>query len=330
MNKKRLNLLISFIVGLVILSWIVWYFGTESLLLIYKNVHSIYFIPYLFFTTIGFFANALRLKVILNAYKKKVPLLSLLRQNIAGYAVSYVTPTVRIGGEPLKIYMMKKESGVNVRTGTSSIIIDKFIEFFGSALVGVLGLVLLFSLKKATLALKATLAILILVAFAVLFFVYYFTIKGKGPFTNLFSLLKFYRFSKLKKLNSLVKDVEKKMMKFFIHHKKEFFLSLFIYALYGLATFLEIKFLLLAIGVNISVIEAILAMVVIGVVNFIPVPAGLGFHEASQSGLFVLLKGSGAIGLVFSLIERARSLVFVAIGFSFTANFGIREFISKK
>ena len=84
---------------------------------------------------------------------------------------------------------------------------------------------------------------------------------------------------------------------------------------------LEFKFLLLGLGINASLVVIILALTVLGLVYFIPIPAGLGFLEAGQTGLFYALKGEGSIGFVLSLITRIRNLIFVAIGFSLIAYF---------
>ena len=58
---------------------------------------------------------------------------------------------------------------------------------------------------------------------------------------------------------------------------------------------LEFKFLLLALGLNATIFEILLFQIMLGITNLIPVPAGLGFQEIGQSGLFKLFnKGAGA------------------------------------
>jgi uncharacterized membrane protein YbhN (UPF0104 family) len=90
---------------------------------------------------------------------------------------------------------------------------------------------------------------------------------------------------------------------------------------------LEFKFLFLSFGVNVSIVEIILTIVMMGIVNFIPVPAALGFLEAGQAGLYTLLKSSASIGLAFSLVIRLRNILVTVIGFSIISHFSGKQII---
>lgn len=327
--KKRITSVISFILGIVILGIILNYLGLESFEIVRQQAQPIYLVPYFMLAAIGICFLALKLKYILRTYGQKVPFSKVLKHTVAGFAFSYVTPTARAGGEPLKAYMLNKEAKVPFRVGGSSVVIDKFIEMLGVAIVAVLGLFLLFLIPGVSIGSKIALFSVILVLILLLFFIYFMTLKGKGPFTTLFNLLRFYKFKRFQKASKLIKNIEERMKKFFVHHKKEFFVSFLIYVLVIIAGFLEFKFLLLALGVDASLTEIILAHVVLGITSFIPVPAGLGFQEAGHSGLFALLRSSAGLGLVFSLIVRIRNLIITGIGFIIIANFGSKEIIRR-
>ena len=73
--------------------------------------------------------------------------------------------------------------------------------------------------------------------------------------------------------------------------------------------------------------EIILTIVVMGLVNFIPVPAALGFLEAGQAGLYSLLKSSASVGLAFSLIIRLRNILVTIIGFGIISHFSGKQII---
>ncbi|MBR9702175.1 flippase-like domain-containing protein [Candidatus Pacearchaeota archaeon] len=327
--RKRLEFAISLIVGIVVFIFVLDYFGIDSLKVVYSNIQPIYFIPYILFTIFAFVAISWRLQVVLGAYNEKTSFWKLFTQSIAGYTISYLTPSARIGGEPLKVYMMKKECGIDYKTGSSAVIMDKFIELFGSAGLGIAGLILLFFLPGIPLSWKVILGLVMVVSVLFLLFIYYWTVKGGGPFTYIFNLLRFYKFSKFKKFSGLLKDVEQKMYNFFVSHKKEFFWGCVLYGLYGLTTFFEFKFLFLSLGFDATIIELILTIVTIGMINFVPVPAGFGFHEAGQSGLLSVMRGSGEIGLAFILIARLRALVTVAVGFIIISHFGGKKLLDK-
>jgi hypothetical protein len=253
----------------------------------------------------------------------------LFRQNIAGFAMAYVTPSVKLGGEPLKAYMLKKERNIRLRVGTSAIILDKFVEVVGTVIVGIIGLMILFFMPQIPSNLKVALGVIVIVSSGILYLFYYRTIRRKGLFSSAFRLLRFYKITRWKYLYKKIEAVESKMCQFLTLNKKEFFISLAVYMIYFAINIIEFKFLFLSFGINVSIMEIILTIVVIGIVNFIPVPAALGFLEISQSGLFSLLKDSAGIGLAFSLIVRLRNIIFTVIGFGIISHFSGEQIINK-
>jgi len=322
--KKRVSSMISLIVGLGIFGIFLYRVGPEAITRIIENIDFFYLTLYFILTTSIFFVLTLRWKIILEAYDKKISFFKLLRQIIASYAVAYVTPSVRLGGEPLRVYMLKKEAGVDYKTGSTTIIIDKFVEFLGTIIFGVIGLAILLTLP-ISLTLKILLACLIIGAGVFISSFYYFSIKGKGTFTRPFNLLRLYKFKRIKKFHYTLKDIEEKLEDFFKNHKKDFILSMFAYLIQGIIMIIEMKVLFLVFGYNANIVEIILSLTILGLVNFIPVPAGLGFLEAGQSGLFSILKGEGSIGFALSLMIRIRNIIFVAIGFSLISHFSTEQ-----
>jgi len=318
---KKKTLIISIILGAAVFLFFLYRVGLGAIGEVFQNVHLGYLAIYFIISTSTFIPQVLRWKVILKGYGKDVGFWMLLRQTIAGYAVSYVTPAVRIGGEPLRAYMLQKEAGIDLRTGSSSIIIDKFIELIGSLIFGAVGLVLLIFVPGIPFWFKVVLGSLILYGFYGLFVIYYRTVTDRGSFSELFVRLGFYKIKKIKGFVHTLEDVEGKLKKFFVEKKKEFFVSFSHYVIYGLLAILEFKFLLLGLGIDASLVVVVLALTVLGLAYFIPVPAALGFLEAGQTGLFYALRGEGSIGFVLSLVVRIRNLIFVAIGFSLIAYF---------
>lgn len=179
-------------------------------------------------TFFSFVPFTMRLKVTLDSFGKKVSLPRFIKQAIAGFSVSYITPASRFGGEPVRIYMLKKESSIDYETSTSAIILDKFVEILGSALYGVIGL------------------------------------------------------------------------------------------------------FLLSIGIDTPIGQLILIINIWGLINFIPVPGGLGFLESSQSVLFHLIQGSGVEGLAMALLLCVGYLLVVVVGLFLLSKFSIKQFFKKK
>jgi len=299
--KKHLNL-IFLLLGLIVLVFIWYKFGLNALQLLKENINFYYFSAFIFVTLIAFIPYTARMKVILDSYGKKVPLFVLLKQTICGFAVSYVTPAIRIGGEPVRIYMLKKESGINYKIGTTAVILDRFVEILGSALYGIIGLILIITLLDVPRYFEIVFGAIVFISLFILFIFYYRIIIGKGCFSDLFVFL---RLNKIKKW------------------------KIFFYIICGILFIVEFKLLLLSIGINSSIMELILVINVWGLMNFVPTPASIGSLEAGQGGLFYFLSGMASIGLVVALLLRVAYLMIVCIGFVLIALFNIKQ-IKKK
>lgn len=326
--KKKLIFSSFLILGLGLFIYFLLKLGKSSVELIAQNFNFYYLSIFIGLTLFACFPLVWRWQIILKAYGIKVPFITLLRQSIIGYSISYSTPFMRVGGEPIRAIMLKRECGVNYRTGSSSLIIDRFIEFCGTMLFGIVCLILLLFLP-INLYFKFILGILVFFSSFLLFYFYYRTIKRKGSFSRLFIL---FRLNKIRNWDSFVeilKDVENKMNDFFTNHKKEFFLSFLFYCLSGTFFILEFKYALLSFGIETNIIEIILAVTILGIANFTPIPGGVGVLEGLQSGLFHLMKGEGSIGLALVLLLRVRSLILIVFGYSLALHFGGVQFFKE-
>tara|TARA_Y100000310_G_scaffold166108_1_gene165819 strand:- start:467 stop:1456 length:990 start_codon:yes stop_codon:yes gene_type:complete len=323
-NWKQISLLI---IGLLIFSYILVQLGGDSVKLIKTNFNIKYLLIYLFVASISFFPFVWRWQIILSGYGYKISFLKLLKMQISGFALSYITPSARVGGEPLRVYMLNKECNVDYKTGTASVILDKYMEFLGATTFGLIGLFLLFITPNISIGSRFLLLGIIFGSIFILGSFYHRLIKNKPVFFSLFSL--FLSRKRLKKFSKNLKEVDKKMTYFVTHHKREFFLSYAFYFISAVIFIMEFKYLLLSFGVSITLLQLILVIIVLGIASYIPLPMALGSLEAGQSGIFQLLMNDGSIGLALSLIHRVKSLAFSAIGIILIFLFGGKEFFKK-
>lgn len=326
---KKIILAGLLVLGVGLFVYFLLNFGKVSIQLINQNFNFQYLLLYIFFTLFAFCPITWRLQVILKAYGKNIPFWILLKQTIATYALSYITPTVRVGGEPLRAYMLQKEGDVDLKTGSSGIILDKFVEFTGSAVLGIIGLVAILVVPDIPPVLKTTFIAVLVIALWVILGFYIRTINSKGSLSTMFELARLHKIKNWHSFPQVIRDVEKMMEDFLKYHRKALFLSFLFYGMTGVIFFLEIKFLLLSIGVSTTLIDLILIINIWGIVNFLPVPAGIGFLEAGQSSLLEVLKGEGGVGFAMALLIRARSLLVVAIGFLLITQFSSKEIMKE-
>lgn len=317
--KKRIGFAFLFF-GISLFILFLYKFGMEAFQIIKLNINFYYFFIFVAIVLISFLPYVMRFKVIIDSFGKKVSLIQLIKQTIAGFSVSYVTPASRLGGEPVRIYMLKKESNIDYITATSSVFIDKFVEILGSALYGIIGLILLMQLPGLSLNFKILFGFLVFLALLLLYWIFHRYKHGKDVIS------KVIRFTNIK---DHVREIDKQVHKFFKYKKKILFKSFMYYVISGVFFILEFKFLLLSIGVDTSLGELILIINVWGILNFVPSPGSIGFLEVGQAGLFHLLQGSSAEGLAMTLVLRSGYLLVVCLGFFIISKFGIKQFFKK-
>ena len=327
--KNKLNILFL-ILGIVLFGLFLYKFGIGAFDIIRHNINFMYLS--LFVLTVGAccIPYSMRFKVILDSYGHKINIFRLVKQHICTFAVSYVTPASRLGGEPIRVYMLKKECDVDYKIGTTVVILDKFIEILGSALYGVIGLILLIVLFDIPSYFKIFFGVIVFLALFLLFIIYHRIINNRGVFSDLFLLLRLNKIKDWNKFIPTLKDIENKMSDFFKYHKKSFALSMIFYLISGILFIIEFKFLLLSIGMNASIFQIILAINVWGLTAFIPTPGSLGFLEAGQSGLFQIMQGNGTGGLAMILILRVCYLAMACLGFIFIIFFSGKQILQNK
>jgi uncharacterized protein (TIRG00374 family) len=271
----------------------------------------------------------MRFKSILDSYGKKVDLKSLMKHNLSAFSLSYITPASRLGGEPVRIYMLKKEKEIDYKVGTTAVILDKFVEILGSALYGVIGLVLLIVLIGIPAIFKWIFWIIVFTALLFLYVFYSRTLKQKGTISKAFKIFRLDRINKFKGAEKTLIDIELMMSDFFKNHKRAFLKSFIFYIISGIFFIIEFKFLLLSIGFSATITQIILAINIWGLMNFAPSPSSLGFLEAGQSGLFYFISGDGSNGLAITLLLRVAYLLITCIGFIFILKFSYNKLNEK-
>jgi len=326
-TKNKIIMFTLFVVGLSLFIYFLYKFGTEAMNIIKLNINFYYLGLFMFIVLISFVPYVMRYKVILDSFGTKISLFTLIKQTIAGSAVSYVTPASRLGGEPVRIYMLKKECDIDYETGTSSIILDKFVEILGSVLYGVIGFILLISLIGVPLYFRIIFGSVILLGFGLLFFVYYKSKKDKNIF---FTLIRLFRLNKFIKLKESVKRIDVKIGNFFKYKKKILLKSFMYYLISGLFFIVQFKFLLLSIGFDASLFQLVLIINIWGLLNFVPTPSSLGFLEAGQATLFNLMQGNSAEGLAMVLLLRGGYVFIACIGFFILTKFGFKQIFKYK
>ena len=322
MVKISLGLL-SFAAGFVILGLVISAIGAGEIAGVFLQFSPWGFIPLFVLTVIIHIVSALKWQYLLRTMGIRVPLIPLTKIWLAGYAVSYITPVVYIGGEFFRAYALRERYGVPWARALSSIFIDKSVEAAVWITVILAGAAVLIS-QSGTASLSKAIAVSlvsILVFGGFLAVIYIFSFRKK-------SLVHFWFTKVLKSKNSttgkFLGDIEKDFFVFFSAGNKAHILGVTRLALLKYGLLLVRNILLLYYLVGALTISGSIVGLGFSYLSFIaPIPGAIGAQEGLLSLVFARIGFEAGTGTVFTLLLRAAEVVMVGFGLYFLARWGM-------
>jgi uncharacterized protein (TIRG00374 family) len=322
--KKILLFILSLVIGIALFIGVLYYIGLDDLKSAFTSFSWATIAVVVALTFLQIFIIIYRWQLILAAQGDKLPLKKLLAPKFVGFAVSYLTPGLYVGGEPVRAYLLKRNTGVRLSHGFASIIVDKILDFTYPLpfLIGAL----IYAMFKYDISWEAVSAlVLVLLGLIVLLgFFYVQTYRGKGFFSSLIIFLRLNRIRFIKKYFEKILYFEGMIITFFNSQPALFTKGLSLSLLGGIVVFIQFIVILHALGIQADIVQILVMMVFMILAFLVPLPASLGSFEASQVIVFSALGHPASIGVAFVLIFRMAELGKLAVGLSFLLNIGLK------
>ncbi|MFZ2681589.1 MAG: lysylphosphatidylglycerol synthase transmembrane domain-containing protein [Patescibacteria group bacterium] len=312
---SRVFLLAGLLLGGGLLFALIKQTGPQNLL---DNLLLFGLAPLLGFIGISFVNFALytwRWKLILDDMvppQQRIGFVKLFMHRMSGFAAGYLTPAAQVAGEPIRVAMVRAD-GVPLQPATSSVVLDLAFEITSFIVYVMAGLGLAFAqgLGAGGGLMLPLVFILILLAVFGSFFV--FTVSGAGFFHRILGVTGLSRFKPVKNFEVWLEGTERLMTKFFVGKRAKIFFIVGLSFVMTAFRAVEVTFISHFFGFDITVRDAFLMSTLPGVALLLPIPAGIGVFEGSNAAMFALL-GIGINPIAFTMIVRARDLLFIAIG----------------
>jgi len=310
-DKRTLSILASVLFGVILIVVIFFKYPFREVISTFTNFTPTLVLLYLIVSVLIMVTLSFRWKVILNALGHKIAFYKLFGYRVIGYGISYITPSAKVGGEPVRAALLKRR-GLSFKEGLSSVVIDKTLELSISAfffIAGVLLLVVAYAIPGEVL----TVLIILSLIFLILVWIFYARIlKGKPVFAPLFKLFRLHKFKFLSKYHNAILNFEKPIIHFYRTEKKAFFTAAALSILSLALSMLEYKLVLLMLGINAPLGIVFVVLSLAGFAFMIPLPMALGSFEAFQASFFSIAKlGPPAAGIGVAMITRSRDLLWV-------------------
>ena len=329
--KKVFSISLSLLVGTILLGGVFYYVGWKNTFDEIGSLHTVGILALagnVFLTTIMWIIGWW---VILRAYGVAIPFRRVIGARLSGFAVSYLTPSLYFGGEPVRALIVADSSSAPITRIFATIVVERFLGGLGLVFFILIGGFFAFISPQVTHAEKQ--AVLIGVPF-ISFWMLIGLIDFAGNFKWISRIIRllgrvFTRWKRgFGRAANKVAETEDEVYNAFTKHWRATLLSLLIQLLANFLVYIRpLVFFYFSSHTILTFPQLSLVFtlaIIMSAVLWIT-PGGLGTGEAALIGIFALVGIAKDGAVAFSLSYKFFELLVVAIGLFYLFHKGIRR-----
>ena len=311
-HKSVLMTLFLFTLGCIGVFLVANFVGKEKIGDALTNSRPLFLVPVVIFLALEAWFAIFRWKYILNSLGEKVSFREVAPIWLAGNAFNYITPMAFVGGEGIRVMMLKKRFGVNYHRGSASVVLD---QVFNGLAVWPLVFLGIFIFTRSLDIGEFDILVLIPLFFALVLFLFLFTlvfqVLRKKPLVK--PLVKKFSLEHHKVSDFLVKT-EEEFISFRSLGLKLFWRGFLLSFGKQLMILIRTALILASVGQGFAIYDTLVTSAGIFVSYIVPIPMALGLQETSQISLFSFMNWGEGVGIVFSVLYRLAELGIVFAG----------------
>jgi len=315
--------LIFLTVGLAIMGVMLYFIGINKVIDAVKRADFYFILLAIVMQIFTYYLFALRWNIINKTANIKTRVKDLLPMVLVGMAINNITPSGRVGGEPVKAYILSKETDNPYEETFATVIADRALDTFPFILLAVMSIVAIissFSLPSIVLVILIIAVLVITTAFVLLIYMSINKKAGKKITKWIVKLIRlFYKKIPLEELEEkVVKAISgfQKTMNLMLHDKKILYYALPLSFLIWVTEILRVFLIFLAFEAPVDPLFIGMVFIVASLVGMIPLlPGGIG----SIDGFMILLYSSAGIS---ASISAAATVIERLISFGMTSTIG--------
>jgi uncharacterized protein (TIRG00374 family) len=331
--KRKLFFILSATIGIVIVA-LIFYFADIGR--IFSQAKEIGFLGAGIFIVNAFLViliSSLSWRIILKSYGFSPPFKDVLSAKMIGSMVSYLTPSMYIGGEPLRAYIISKKHKLPMAKIGASVVVDKFLELGAGLFFIYLGSILALIEYKLPLRIYLTLLIVnVLFSLGMGLLLISFIFENR-VFTKIATFIgRINILSKIiRKIIPHISEIENEIFLSFKQHRRETFIAFCLNLLAGFLIFLKpaIFFYFLEFIFRFSQLALVFALTHL-ILAFQFTPGALGIFELGTLGIYRIIGIGADKALAFTLMVRFTDLAGIAVAIFLIIRLGLLRFGSEK
>lgn len=322
--KKTLFFIFSFLVGAALFVGVVYKVGWDSIVHAIGTFTIFELAIIILLAFVQQLVTVLRWHMILKSQGHDLSFIKLFLAKLVGFAMDYTTPTPNVGGEAIRAYVVKKDSGVNFSTGLASVIIDKVMDFSYALPFVIAGVV--YALIRFNLTAKFVFFLLIVaVAFIFLILLFYYrTLNQKHFFSPILRFFQLHRIGVMERLLGKMKAFEDIIISFFRDHRRVFYIGLMFSLVSGSVALLQYYLIMRFFNLDATLLQVIIVGTLTILTYLLPIPGSLGSQETGLALIFSFLGYGPQVGIAYSFVIRVPEVLKVGVGYAYLSHFGIR------
>ncbi|MCL2687058.1 MAG: UPF0104 family protein [Methanobrevibacter sp.] len=316
--------LIFFVIGLAIMGVMLYFIGINEVIGAFKLANIWFVLLAIAMQILTYYLFAVRWNIVNKTADINVGIKELLAMTLVGMAINNTTPSGRVGGEPVKAYILSKKTDNLYEETFATVIADRALDTFPFillAVMSIIAMILYFSLSTIVLLILIISVIVMTIAFTI---VIYMSINEKAGEKIKKWIVKliwfFYKKVSLEKLEErVIKAISgfQKTMNSMLHDKKILYYALPLSFIIWVTEILRVFLIFLAFGATVDPIIIGVVFIVASLVGMIPLlPGGLG----AVDGFMIVFYSSAGIP---PSISAAATLIERMISFGMTSTIGL-------
>ena len=252
---------------------------------------------------------------------------------LAGEAVNNVIPSMYVGGEATKVYLLHKR-GVPVVATTAAAVRSKTAQSVAqSTFIALAAFTAAITLESGTMLPVVNIpAKPVFIGFALVGFLFMgllFLLQSRGMSMTLLGWVRSLglKLKRMVKHEERLQRMDEAIYNFYTKSRRRFVRCTLVYLLGWIFDTVEILLVSHVLGMPVAWHEALMIEAFIGVAKaaYVVVPGAFGIQEYAVVMLFVLFDAGGAenaksLGTQYAIIRRGRELAFTALGWTFLYN----------
>lgn len=256
-------------------------------------------------------------QIFLRDHGGHIPFWALFRIKLAGEAVNTVTPANFLGGDPVRIYLLKKY--YRWTAGTASVVVDRTLHAMASTLAIIIGTSLAFW-RLDTIPQNIKVGLPLVLSVFVLFVAFIFLNQRRGFFTSLMEVARMLRIKRNFSGDAIRRsqELDAHISQFYIHNTEGFWAAFLLHLAGRVLGVVEIYLIAIMVYPDFTFVEAWILGAVAPIINtlFTFIPGAVGVLEGASAGTLMIMGIPGSIGITIQIVRRIRQGIWIALGFA--------------